>query len=321
MKNIFWIIIGCSCFCVACRKSPYHDLGGTETIKGVVILYDTLSGRVNKTSASGILVYLKYASDATGFLYSVKTDSQGKYSFAGISADSSYKIYARSELSPLMYYGELSLIPSDINGGRSDSLKLFPDISNQNGIHLIIEDEVGQRVGNLTAWVFNNPVLFTNDSSTGRIFDIVTNQYGVGNAFNLVADDYYLRIRARTPTSLLLAEKTVRVSGNGIENVILTVNSVSNGIEFFTNDASNLPIVAARTYFYRSPIVRDLDSTFANSEFTLTSDAAGRATVYMIDPAVYYFHSVKTIRDTSLNAKGNMTVSLNQVSSKVVQLY
>ncbi len=321
-KNLLLIII--SIFILQCKKTPFRDLSGDYTLKGIVMVYDTLGGVVNKTPGDSLRVYLKYDNGGTNYLNHVTTNDQGRYSFTGIEADKGYIIYAESK-PDLKYYGQITYPAKSFEDGKSDTLKLFPSQTAQNGIHLIVRDSIGGPVPKLTAWVFNSAVLFAADSSAGKLFDISTNEYGIGNKYNIAAGTYYLRIKTKIGNLSLSGENTVVVTESGIQNVNIILKSIPptnrNGIELTVWDIYNTPVEGAKVYFYRSNSVFFADTGYQQSLFTLTSNSAGLASSYIIDSALYYYKALKVVGADSLKyGPGSISVDKTQVSKETITL-
>jgi hypothetical protein len=316
-KYIFSFIL--VCLLAYCKKPGFDDLSGTATLTGVSFIYDTLSGVTYKTPLKNAKVFIKKDDGSDGFLYSVNSNSQGEYSFSGIDEAKKYIVYASTDTGVVKYYGELPYGADYSIDNKSDTLKLFPDSTNQNGIHLIVQDITGSRVSGVTAWVFNSPILFAQDTSAGKIFDMATNPYGISNKFNIAAGTYYLRVKTRIGNLDLIGEQSVTVKDKGIAPVTITLQNAAlnrNGIEVNTFDIFNTPISGAKIYCYRSYSVFLADTiNFNNSLFTMTSNNAGKATAYVIEPAVYYLRAVKTINSQTLTQTATVTVNSNSVAT------
>lgn len=321
-KNLLLIIAGI--LLLQCKKAPFNDLSGDYTLKGIVMVYDTLSGVVNKTPGKNLRVYLKYDNGGTNYLNYVTANDQGQYSFSGIEKNKGYLIYAESK-PDLKYYGELSYGAGSYVDGASDTLKLYPSQTGQNGIHLIVRDSAGAPIPHTTAWVFSSAVLFAADSSAGRLFDITTNEYGAGNSYNIAPGIYYLRIRTKIGNLSLSGESTVTVGEAGIQNSTIYLKSVPpanrNGIEITVWDAYNTAVDGAKVYFYRSNAVFIADTSYQHSLFTLTSSSAGIASSYILDPATYFYKALKVVDKDSLKfGPGSISVNGTQVARDTIIL-
>jgi hypothetical protein len=305
-----------------CKKSAFNDLSGPATLKGVAVIYDTLTGLTLATPLKNAKVFLRYDDNPNSFLYSTTSNGSGQYKFSGINLDRSYVIYSSVDTGAVKYEGQLKYAANGFSDSQSDSLKLYPASGNQNGIHLIVQDSVGGRLYNITAWVFNSPVLFTSDTSAGRVFDMTTNFYGVANKYNVAPDKYYFRVKTKIGNLELTAEDSVQVTATGIKTLALTLRRkplTRNGIELTVLDRFNTPVSGAVSYFYRSQSIFLADTvTYSQSIFKLTTNSAGLASTYVIDTARYYFRTIKVINADTLKKTDFVDVTTNIISKKTV---
>lgn len=307
-----------------CKKSKFSDLSGSATLQGNVLLYDTLNGISTLVTGKSAKVFLKYTGNSSGFIYSTTANGSGQYSFTGIDPDSAYTIYAGSDTGTVKYYGELVYPRGTITNERSDTLKLYPSNNNQNILHLIVQDITGGRIYNVSAWTFNSPVLFAADASAGKVFDMTTNSYGVSNRYNIAPGNYYLRVKTKIGNIDLAGETSVLMETTGIKTVFITLQNnplTRNGIEVHVTDIYTTPIDNAKVYAYRSQAIFMADTINYNAGlFTLTSNAAGLASTYIIDPATYYLRAVKIINKDTLVETGNVTVGSNTIGTLTMVL-
>jgi len=312
MSKLFFFTVTCLLLLsAACKKQPdFNDLGGHQSLQGTAVLYDTLNGVTSLKLIKNTKVYLAYHPDPANFIYSTTTNDQGQYTFSGIAPDSNYVIYTRIDTGQIRYYGNLPYKAGQFVDRQSDTLKAYPTpASGQNVLHLILQDDNKGRLSGYTAWVFNNPGSFAADSSLGHVFDMISNQYGVSNLYNIAANvTYYFRVRARAGKNLWTGEASITVHDGEVATLVMSLVATVNGVELLIYDATNNPIANAVTYFYRNPTILGLDKNLDNSLFRLTSNAAGFEAAYALDPATYYFHSIKVINKDTLQYVGNVTV-------------
>lgn len=302
---------------LSCGDKDYDDLSGTETIKGVAAVYDTLSGVSSLSITKNLKVYLRNKNDSTGFLYFVTTNEQGNFSFNGIDPLKSYSVYASIDTGSVKYTGTLDF-PGGSHAAATDTLKLFPSTIAQNGIHLMVKDEQGRPVPGITAWVFNSQILFTSDTSAGRVFDITVNNYGVGNRLNIAPGTYYLRAKTRIGNLDLAGETSVVVPAKGIADATIILRNIPlarNGIEATIKDNYLTPVSGAKVFAYKSQLLFERDTlSYSNSLFTMTSNQLGIASAYIIEPGTYYLRALKVINTDSLKATSVVTVTNNAIT-------
>jgi hypothetical protein len=307
----------------SCGDKKYDDLAGTDNIKGVAVIYDTLSGVKNLTPAKSLRVYLRNANDTAGFLYFTTANDQGRFSFSGIDLQKSYTVYASIDTGAVKYAGSLNFAAGN-HAVSGDSLRLFPSQTAQNGIHLMVKDEQGRPISGVTAWVFNSAILFAADTSAGRVFDIPVNSYGVGNRYNIAPGTYYLRVKTRIGSLDLTGETSVDVPAAGIRDATVILRNTPlarNGIEATITDMYNTPVSGAKVYAYRSQYVFENDTTtYSNSLFTMTSNASGLASAYIIEPGTYYLRAIKVVNSDTLRKTATVTVSANAITRIPISL-
>jgi len=307
-----------------CTKAPDGDLDGDITIKGVVMMYDTLNGYLSKITIPKTTVYLKYAADSTGFIYSATSGQDGSYKFTGINKNKSYAVYTNLDTIGIKRFGQIVYNAGSYSDQPSDTLKVFPAVVNQNVLHVVIVDTLGKTIPNAVAWVFNSKVLFDADTSAGKIFDINTNTYGAGNRFNIPADTYYIRTNIHLGANNYTDEKKVYVGEEGIYTLYLSAHKVTerkNGMELTFLDAWQTPFSGVQVYGYRSKTTFLKDAALTNSLFTITSNGSGVAVNYNIDTAWYYFTASRIVNRDTLRLMDSIYVnSKTAVARKTLQL-
>lgn len=325
MRTIY-IYIMFALLSLQCSESEFNDLAGPYVLKGVVVIGDTLNGVRNYYPAKNYKVFIKYTGGVTnGFLYSTIADAAGQYSFNGIDPARNYTIYSSSDTGVVDYYGDRFYTAGSFTDKQSDSLILFPSSLSQNGIHLIVTNEQGHAVPNVTAWVFSNPDLFTADTSAGRVFEIQANQYGVGNKLNIAAAKYYLRVKTRIGAKDLAGEDTVDVAETGLTNSHIILSNIPlprNGIEADIKDSYGTPVADAKVYVYRSQYIFENDTEdFSNSLFVMTSNASGRASAYVIEPGNYFLRAVRVINNVILKNTATITVPVDRPAPVSITIF
>lgn len=319
-----FLLIAAGFLMLQCNKSKdFNDLAGSYTLKGVVVIRDTLNGPAVNVVAPNMKVYLKYPHAVSGYIYSTTADGLAQYSFNGIGSDSGYTVYAYTDTGTVKYYGELLYGAGTIRDRQSDTLRLYPDSNTQNVLHLLVRDSTSATIPNVTAWVFNSPVLFAADTSAGRIFDMPVNGYGIANKYNLAPGTYYLRVKTRIGGLNLAGESNVDIDATGIKTAIITLKSTPidrNGLELTLMDPWNTPVGAATAYFYRSRSVYLLDTLYNNSQFKLVTDDGGFASAYILPAAKYYFKAIKIIGKDTLTATDSFNVPAQGIDRKTKQM-
>jgi hypothetical protein len=118
----------------------------------------------------------------------------------------------------------------------------------------------------------------------------------------------------------------VTIASAGINTVNIVLSKLPffrNGIELYTLDVFGSPLNNAKTYFYRSKstyLADTLNINYSNSLFSLSSNASGFASTYLVDSAKYYFRSVRVIANDTLKATDSIQVQYNGISRKTIVL-
>lgn len=325
IKAVYKLLTVVLVFLLACDKAPFNDLSGEGILKGTLVLTDTMNGTVLGTVLKNHPVYLKYSGDNSGFLNSTTSNSQGAYTFSGIDTKLSYTVYASVDTGAVKYAGSISYTAGQFTGKESDTLRLYPSSHNQNGIHLTVRDNQGARVAFVTAWVYNSRQLFDADTSAGKVFDMVTNENGISNKYNIGAGKYFVRIKTKIGAFQFAGTDSVVVEEKGISNLVMTVNRIPqpapvNGFELTILDDQQTPVQNAQTYIYRSRSVFLADTaSLSNSLYKISSNAAGLAVQYNIDAAKYYLRNIKEVSDkVRFESVDSVTVGVTGVEKKTI---
>lgn len=325
MKIYFFIpLITVLWFC-SCKKPDFEsDLNGIGTINGVVLMHDSYSGSNVYIPMKAITVYLRAGSTPNAFIYSVKTDNLGQFSFTGIDGTINYIIDASYDSAQIHYTGKKNYnnpTPATI---LKDTLLLDIDPTLQNGIHLVTEDDLGGIMPRATVWVFNSPVLFAADTSAQAAFVLHSNDYGIDNKYSIPAGDYFFRTKTYSNNLILVDEQYAKIENTGIKTVNLTGRLIpqpgfGNGIDIPVVDEAGTPVNNANVYFYKDydAYLGD-EGKFQGSLFKLTTRINGHATSYIVNPGTYFIwvkksidasHSLKTTQQQSIVVENSIVTS------------
>ena len=320
-KYILIILLGA--FFYQCEKPEFNDLSGSNSISGVAIVRDTVSGAFLNYPLKKHEVFLRYKENKNGFLFSTFTNDQGQYLFNGINKDTTYIVYGFSG-SEVKYYGEIeySALTSDDND--PDTLNLFISQKAQNGIHIIVQDTLGNGIGKVKVLVYSSPIIFATDSMAGYIFELNTNEYGIANKFNLSPGSYYFRCKIYTGGLQLEGLDSIKIGTEGVKTIVISMSDVTpdkNGMEIHLLDVYETPIHKAHVLVYRSRSTFLLDTIdYSNYIYNLVSNDAGMATLYSIDSSKYYLRALSIFNQDTLQHLDSIDVVLTEVTSKVIIL-
>lgn len=293
MIKIFSVLAISAIFILGCKKQ--NEKLENLYIRGRLFLTDTLTNlAIDSVLSNKVIRLAEDNGDTLNFLYSDTTDNDGYFVFNLLNdGKTNFVIRYEEKINNIIY----STNQQVTKGQNNIAVEVTPSQTKQNALHLIVADSANGRVVNTTAWVFNSALLFAADTSAGKIFDMTTdNVHGVSNKFNLPAGRYYLRIKTKIGNIDFKGEEIIDIENTGITTLVITINRLSqnhNGFQLLILDSLNTPVNNAQVYGYRSKAIFLIDSTNANSIFTLNSNNSGVATLSNIDSARYYLRTLK----------------------------
>lgn len=313
----------------SCKKPDFNDLGGSSTISGIAVLNDNYSNNNIYTPVKQLTVYLRNRTDTLSYLYTTKTNDQGQFSFNNIDNEVDYLIDAVYDVETTHYSGKMNIGPNKpAKTSGKDTLLLKVDPELQNGIHLTVKDESGGAIPNAIIWVFSSPALFAADTSSGAIFNMTCNAYGISNKYSVSAGDYYFRVKTYSGNTILVDEQKATVGNKGIQTVELIVRTTprpgfGNGIDMLVKDKDDNPVSNATIFFYKNYESYILDSAKnQTSNFKLISGADGHAKSYIVNPAEYFIWARKITgpKDTLSSRSQQSIIVTNTVTNKPITI-
>ncbi|MBK9103220.1 MAG: hypothetical protein IPL92_01280 [Saprospiraceae bacterium] len=320
-KYILIILLGA--FLCQCEKSEFDDLSGSNTIGGVAIVKDTISGALSNYPLKKQEVFLRYKENSNGFLYSTYTNEQGQYLFNGINKDTTYIVYGFSG-TEVKYYGEIEYSGRTSDDNIPDTLSLFISQKAQNGIHIIVQDTLGNGIGKVKVQVYSSPIIFATDSMAGYIFELNSNEYGIANKFSLAPGSYYFRCKINIGGLQFEGLDSIKIETEGVKTIVISMSDVTpdkNGMEIQLLDVYETPINKAHVFVYKSRSTFLLDTIdYSNYIYNLVSTDAGMATLYSIDSSKYYLRSVSIFNQDTLQQLDSIDVGLSNITTKVIIL-
>jgi hypothetical protein len=209
---------------LSCGKG---DLGGTDTVSGVVYWNQYLANQTAHVPLPGLTLYIQYSSApvTVGYLYSTTTDSTGHYLFTNLDSKMHYSIYATLDSFGIQYTDSQAV---QINSS-AENLTLQYISTGVTGFNLTVNDNVNTPIGSLEVWVFSSSVianqlyssavspLYNSNDSIGAIFSIVTDSKGNALATNIPPATYYIYGYDSINPTLILA---------GLDSVVVTSGNV-----------------------------------------------------------------------------------------------
>jgi hypothetical protein len=220
MKKIFVLLMCCFGF-VMCRKddsSSFHDLSGPNTLQGVAVLYDTMTGNYNYTIIKSLDVFIRDSSNPSTYLSKNKTDDHGRYAFNGIDTNKSYTVYASIDTGAIRFYGEINYPKNTTHNYQKDTLKLFPSPYNQNGMFIRTVDSLNGPLPNINIYVFYSKVKWLADDSVGKTFRLQSDLFGRALKMNVTPGWYYLTAIDSVGKLIIKAKDSIHINAQGINS-------------------------------------------------------------------------------------------------------
>lgn len=219
MKNytiaLFAVIMG---LC-ACKKNVNDDLHGSLYIQGRLFSIDSLSKNTTIPSVplGNYYVYLGYASDnGINYLYKVKTDGDGYFTFTTIDSTKTYLVFSRDTIGGVTYFNKSN--PTKTNVSINNMvLKVYPSETDQNGMLFTTLDSASmQPVNACTICLFRSHLLFQADTCQGATFTLTTNANGNASQLNVAKGWYYANFKAIYQNGFIYSKDSVYVDSTGI---------------------------------------------------------------------------------------------------------
>jgi hypothetical protein len=298
-----------------CHKNyfSYNDLAGDSTIRGTVVVIDTLRGSHVPVGVGPLTVYLRYPGDTTGFLYSTVTNNLGQYVFNGIDPGQSYVVFATKDSVPLIYYGQLSYPAGDSKLYSSDTLKLYPAQLGQNGFFVQLQDSLRQPLAGAQLFVFSSQVLWQNSDSAGSIYSLTSDPFGRVVQLNVVPGTYYVHAEAQFGGLILQASGSFKVGADSITSYPLQLSAnfapYGTGVAYFVKDSTGDPLANATLYVLTSRVLWGFNDSVGGNIATLHSDANGKAVLQGIAPGEYYVLGREVVDAVVLTGKDSTKVN------------
>jgi hypothetical protein len=280
--------------CVKNNKNSLGDLGGSYTLNGVVMLYDTLTGDYSYAPAGGVTVYIKYSTDPTGYLTFNNATAAGSYSFTGIDSTKAYTVYAHLTADSILYYGSIPYAPMTIHNRESDTLRLYPDSANQNGLYYRLTDSAGGLLAGANFYIFANKDRRDNIDTNNATYHLRSDNFGRVLKMNVSAGAYYLYGVDTSKNQLLSGKTDVTVGSSRIAAGTLALTpAATTELDFSLVDGSSNPVGGCNVYVYNSKDLWDNpdDSTGVGSIYQLVTDIRGKCRVLNADGGPYYIHA------------------------------
>lgn len=305
--------------CVKKNNDLGGDLSGKAGIHGRLFLTDPFLSKSQAQPLSDKTVKLRYAgsSDTLNYLYSLKTDADGYFTFPNLTEGKLYTVFYDEVIKNVEYFGKDSIKASTDLNAASYQLRIYAGVSpiNQNGILFTVNDQNGNVAKGATINLFTSAtstgyVLGTSDGSSHTL---KTDSNGHASFYTPVNTTYYALATTTVGPVMSIARQTV-TPDKKVAPVTLQLQP-AGGIHLETQDKSGNPIGNVSVCVFTSQELFKRDTCEA-SNFQLISDNFGKADKYPLPNGKYYFLGVLPLKNTTL--MGRDSIVINKTTNTVI---
>lgn len=309
------VLVGIFLSCAKDDRDTEDVLKGNSHISGHVTFKDLYAGISEKKPAADRRVYISYSpTDSINFIYYVKTDSQGYFSFTRLDRDTKYDLFIIDSSDKIKYSAFVTVqTPND-----SVEIVATNDTIKQNSVLVHLTDGNGHYVPNATVGIYNNGIIFGSDTSITQAFaHTTTDPYGRALFYNLKAGLYFLRAKINYQDNKLIGNDTIDFGGKGIREYALEMKvspaPVEDTLTIKTMDEQGGVLPNISFCLFSNPQL--FNSNECNgSVFNNTTNTSGNHTIYNLPAGTYYALAQGNIQN--LLYKGTLTFNWDGVSIK-----
>jgi hypothetical protein len=198
-KYLFFCITAFGLLFATCGRKG--DLSGNLDTAGTLFFKPNPELPNDSVPLPGFTLYLQSSNKVNaGYLYSVQTDSNGKYLFVNLDKHTQYWITASLDTA-----GLISVIDQKVTPGNGmQDLTFVPNTNGQNGLVLYLVDSLLSPISFDTLLVFKSEQLADDLDSTGNIFTLVTDINGYARMYNIDSGEYYFNVKDTLLGNVLL---------------------------------------------------------------------------------------------------------------------
>lgn len=290
MKYLLFLLCVCSLILTGCTKKGIEF--DQQYIRGRVFLTDTTTDFIKNVPVKNKQVYLSKG-DPLNYLYSVKTDQEGYFTFNLLSDENSnYTIYCYDTSSTTKFYYKAQTTAN--RGDKSVVLHLYLNPDNQNGVVLYAKDPQNAALPSVNFRIYNNQTLAESNASQGFVLK-KSDSSGKAYHLNLPAGDYWINAERiiDTFTYQRIAKKiTVGATGFTLDTMVLFKKNTVNGLGITLVDATNAPVAGATVNIYSNLAMAQVNDQ-ASVVATLVSGSDGKINRLNTGAGTFYLNAFK----------------------------
>lgn len=223
-----------------------------------------------------------------GSMRSDSTGADGTVKINNLLAGS-YYLYAKFTLGGVDYMGQITL-PVAATGTTPADVVLKKIVPNELLVRTV--DEAGNILPGITTCLFNNALLFNQETCDGKYRSDASKTDGKISFTSLPPGNYYLYAEFVQNNIKYMAKANATVNATGQTSVDLVLRKVVSAyeLEITTMDVENTPVNDTKLYFFTSRSLWVADTTLGASHEKATGKN-GKITITDMEQGKYYIRA------------------------------
>jgi hypothetical protein len=281
---------------ISCKH--YHDLKednevrGNGVIGGRLFVVDSLTKQGIPSPLGKKIIYLLHAgrTDTLDYIMNTTTSDDGYFSFLNLDPDSTYRLLYKEGINNLAFIADTSLKPT----AETFPLLARVDRYRQNGIHIILLDNLATPLANTDICVFTSEAQYNTNSCSGSNYKLKTDSSGRAYIFNIQPGQYYFYSTATIGGIEFVTKTQFKVEDTIVFKKLTMESTITNGIEYVIMDNAGGRVPSPEFCVFTSPVLFARD-TCEGSNFTIPADNMGNVIKYNFAKQQYYFYVSKKV--------------------------
>ena len=308
------------------RSAPTDSLtliAENDTLRQNGMLFYVLNSEQQPLTGATVWLYNNkevFESDTANNANSIKdstTDQYGRVIFYNYKAG---KYYLRAKFSsPAGIISADTVFTFSGKGISKNTILLSTALSIKNTLVLTVVDESGTILPGINCCIFNNPLLFNQETCDGSYLQKSSGTDGTIKLTNLQAGNYYLYATFTQGNTHYKAKATIFVNATGktSANLVLKKETLSSELLLTAKDNAGTPVNGTHIYFFTSRSLWALDNIAGSVRDTITGNN-GSVTILNMPEGKYYIRARVTL-DGQVAMKGADSVNILPAPAKVNQ--
>lgn len=188
MKNSYILLVFLALVIAACNKSELTT-GGPDYVYGQVYWQNHLL--INNNPSAPVKqkeIYIAaLPSDSSNYIYHVKTDNEGRFTFNGLKKNTHYLIFFKDTIQGNTYSFYKEVMPTD----KPYSFKASIAPEDASGVLFHVSDIENAPIFGAKIYLFRSRVLAESEDPTGSLYQIASDSYGQAMKTGLSGGQWY----------------------------------------------------------------------------------------------------------------------------------